>query len=118
MPCRYQKNTGRRQCIFLLLLIIFGLIVVLIFKPRRHHSASAPEPGPASSTLPSSASAGSDGLVETQTMTTGPGARSVDVDAVMLDTTLAAASTPTLAPRMRRARRGTRGRGKEVYVYR
>ncbi|KAJ7925317.1 syntaxin-like t-SNARE protein TLG2 [Mycena leptocephala] len=26
----YQKNTGRRQCIFLLLLIIFGLIVVLI----------------------------------------------------------------------------------------
>ncbi|KAJ7072311.1 syntaxin-like t-SNARE protein TLG2 [Mycena amicta] len=31
----YQKNTGRRQLIFLLLLIIFGLIVVLIFKPKR-----------------------------------------------------------------------------------
>lgn len=35
---RYQKNTGRRSCIFLLLLIIFGLIIVLIFKPRRHPS--------------------------------------------------------------------------------
>jgi len=33
---RYQKNTGRRSCIFLLLLIIFGLIMVLIFKPKRH----------------------------------------------------------------------------------
>lgn len=33
---KYQKNTGRRKCIFLLILIIFGLIVVLIFKPRRH----------------------------------------------------------------------------------
>ncbi|KAH9485390.1 t-SNARE affecting a late Golgi compartment protein 2 [Psilocybe cubensis] len=32
---RYQKNTGRRKCIFLLLLIIFGLIIVLIFKPKR-----------------------------------------------------------------------------------
>ncbi|TFK44709.1 t-SNARE [Crucibulum laeve] len=31
----YQKNTGRRKCIFLLLLIIFGLILVLVFKPRR-----------------------------------------------------------------------------------
>ncbi|KAI0081213.1 t-SNARE [Panus rudis PR-1116 ss-1] len=41
---RYQKNTGRRQCIFLLLLIIFGLILVLIFKPRRHNASSAPEP--------------------------------------------------------------------------
>lgn len=36
---RYQKNTGRRKIIFLLLLIIFGLIIVLIFKPRRHRSA-------------------------------------------------------------------------------
>ncbi|KAH9998525.1 t-SNARE, partial [Russula compacta] len=41
---RYQKNTGRRKCIFLLLLIIFGLVVVLIFKPRRHSSATAPMP--------------------------------------------------------------------------
>ncbi|KAH9040786.1 t-SNARE [Lactarius pseudohatsudake] len=39
---RYQKNTGRRKCIFLLLLIIFGLIVVLIFKPRRHSPAVTP----------------------------------------------------------------------------
>ncbi|KAJ3556903.1 hypothetical protein NM688_g1765 [Phlebia brevispora] len=47
---RYQKNTGRRKCIFLLLLIIFGLILVLIFKPRRH-SRSEPSP-PISSTSP------------------------------------------------------------------
>ncbi|KAL6310328.1 t-SNARE [Sparassis latifolia] len=40
---KYQKNTGRRSCIFLLLLIIFGLIVVLIFKPRRH---VGPSPSP------------------------------------------------------------------------
>ncbi|KAF8885419.1 t-SNARE [Mucidula mucida] len=32
---RYQKNTGRRKCIFLLVLIIFGLIIVIVFKPRR-----------------------------------------------------------------------------------
>ncbi|KAF7321302.1 t-SNARE coiled-coil-like proteiny domain-containing protein [Mycena kentingensis (nom. inval.)] len=31
----YQKNTGRRQLIFLLILVIFGLIVVLILKPKR-----------------------------------------------------------------------------------
>ncbi|KAI0745373.1 t-SNARE [Earliella scabrosa] len=41
---KYQKNTGRRQCIFLLLLIIFGLIIALIFKPRRHHAVPAPPP--------------------------------------------------------------------------
>ncbi|KDR75888.1 hypothetical protein GALMADRAFT_248636 [Galerina marginata CBS 339.88] len=39
---RYQKNTGKRKCIFLLLLIIFGLVVVLIFKPKKH----APHPLP------------------------------------------------------------------------
>ncbi|KAF9012330.1 t-SNARE [Cyathus striatus] len=43
----YQKNTGRRKCIFLLLLIIFGLIVVLIFKPRRRNSQPTyPDPQP------------------------------------------------------------------------
>ncbi|KZT71032.1 t-SNARE, partial [Daedalea quercina L-15889] len=47
---RYQKNTGRRACIFLLLLIIFGLIIVLIFKPRRHAS-SAPSPPSGSADL-------------------------------------------------------------------
>ncbi|KAF8503069.1 t-SNARE [Gautieria morchelliformis] len=35
---RYQKNTGRRQCMFLLVLIILGLVLVLIFKPRRQGS--------------------------------------------------------------------------------
>jgi syntaxin 16 len=35
----YQKRTGRRKCIFLLLLVIFGLVLVLIFKPRRTHGA-------------------------------------------------------------------------------
>jgi len=40
---RYQKNTGRRKCIFLLLLIIFGLILVLVFKPRRHDTVDTGE---------------------------------------------------------------------------
>ncbi|KAJ7287516.1 syntaxin-like t-SNARE protein TLG2 [Mycena rebaudengoi] len=40
----YQKNTGRRQCIFLLLLVIFGLIVVLIFKPKRHSTSPSLPP--------------------------------------------------------------------------
>jgi len=40
---RYQKNTGRRSCIFLLILIIFGLVIVLVFKPRRH-PISPPSP--------------------------------------------------------------------------
>ncbi|PVF99433.1 t-SNARE [Serendipita vermifera] len=31
----YQRNTGRRQCIFFLVLLIFATLVVLIFKPRR-----------------------------------------------------------------------------------
>ncbi|TXT10615.1 hypothetical protein VHUM_02120 [Vanrija humicola] len=38
---RYQSNTGRRRCILLLILIIVGLVIVLIYKPRRH---AAPEP--------------------------------------------------------------------------
>ncbi|KAF8135718.1 t-SNARE [Boletus edulis] len=45
-----SENTGRRKIIFLLLLIIFGLILVLIFKPRRHPSSIAipsnPMPSP------------------------------------------------------------------------
>ncbi|PFH51488.1 hypothetical protein AMATHDRAFT_142393 [Amanita thiersii Skay4041] len=43
---RYQRNTGRRQCIFLLSLIIFGLIIVLIFKPRRHVTLPPPQSPP------------------------------------------------------------------------
>lgn len=39
---RYQKNTGRRKIIFLLLLIIFGLIMILIFKPRRSSTSGSP----------------------------------------------------------------------------
>lgn len=39
---RYQRNTGRRSCIFLLILLIVGTILVIIFKPRRAHSASPP----------------------------------------------------------------------------
>jgi len=46
---KYQKSTGRRQCIFLLVLIILGLILVLIFKPRRHSVPSSPTPSPSSS---------------------------------------------------------------------
>jgi len=54
---KYQKNTGRRKCIFLLLLIIFGLIITLIFKPRRSRGTSVHLPGsPAGSAVASSAS--------------------------------------------------------------
>ncbi|KAJ7462326.1 syntaxin-like t-SNARE protein TLG2 [Mycena galericulata] len=42
----YQKNTGRRQCIFLLLLIIFGLVVVLILKPKRRGDRPSPPTDP------------------------------------------------------------------------
>jgi syntaxin 16 len=31
---RYQANTGRRKCILFLILLIVGLIIVLIYKPR------------------------------------------------------------------------------------
>lgn len=46
---RYQKNTGRRRCILLLVLIIFGLIIVLIYKPRGRSkplSEGIPSPSP------------------------------------------------------------------------
>jgi len=46
---RYQKNTGKRKCIFLLMLIIFGLVVVLIFKPRGHHQPLSPSSRPLAS---------------------------------------------------------------------
>ncbi|KIJ18901.1 hypothetical protein PAXINDRAFT_69808 [Paxillus involutus ATCC 200175] len=47
---RYQKNTGRRKIIFLLLLIIFGLIMVLIFKPRRPSASTITSSNPSPST--------------------------------------------------------------------
>ncbi|EJD42717.1 t-SNARE [Auricularia subglabra TFB-10046 SS5] len=48
---RYQRNTGRRSCIFLLILLIVGTILVIIFKPRRPHSVPAVPPPVASSAL-------------------------------------------------------------------
>jgi len=59
---RYQKNTGRRSCIFLLLLIIFGLIIVLIFKPRRHPPSSVTPQPPLSGDVPGGTAA--DGLAD------------------------------------------------------
>ncbi|KAL5485236.1 TLG2 [Sanghuangporus weigelae] len=56
----YQRNTGRRKCILLLLLICFGLVVVLIFKPKRHAARTAPAPSPASTSADSKT--GTDGL--------------------------------------------------------
>ncbi|KIK99339.1 hypothetical protein PAXRUDRAFT_822896 [Paxillus rubicundulus Ve08.2h10] len=47
---RYQKNTGRRKIIFLLLLIIFGLIIVLIFKPRWRSASTIVPSNPSPST--------------------------------------------------------------------
>ncbi|KJA19911.1 hypothetical protein HYPSUDRAFT_1093802 [Hypholoma sublateritium FD-334 SS-4] len=47
----YQKNTGRRKCIFLLLLIIVGLILVLVFKPKRHAAPPLP-PVPSETAAP------------------------------------------------------------------
>ncbi|KAJ8497168.1 hypothetical protein ONZ51_g707 [Trametes cubensis] len=97
---KYQKNTGRRQCIFLLLLIIFGLILVLIFKPRRHRSSAAAEPsgedsgtssaasGPTATTpVPAAATGGMASGEEASSLLTNEGARDAmvheTVDAVL-----------------------------------
>ncbi|WVQ75741.1 hypothetical protein IAR50_005372 [Cryptococcus sp. DSM 104548] len=40
---KYQARTGRRKCIFFLILCIFALILILIYKP---HSASSSAPTP------------------------------------------------------------------------
>jgi len=37
---RYQRRTGRRKCICFLVLVIVGLIIVLIYKPRGHSNSS------------------------------------------------------------------------------
>lgn len=50
---RYQANTGRRKCMLLLVLLIAGMIIVLIYKPR----SSSSIPGPSSPTLSSPISA-------------------------------------------------------------
>lgn len=39
---RYQANTGRRKCILFLILIIVGLIIVLIYKPRGRETVVVP----------------------------------------------------------------------------
>ncbi|RPD78360.1 snare-domain-containing protein, partial [Lentinus tigrinus ALCF2SS1-7] len=110
---RYQKNTGRRQCIFLLLLIIFGLIIVLIFKPRRHHSAPPPPSGDQEQGQAPVASV-EETQRQTQTMALADaGLRSVGLDTLTLDVM----ATPTPVPRMRRVRLRERTRGREMHLY-
>jgi len=43
----YQHSTSRRSCIFLLILLILGVILILIFKPR-HRGGSPPTTSPVS----------------------------------------------------------------------
>jgi len=40
----YQRRTGRRKCICFLLLVIVGLVIVLIYKPRGHTSKTETSP--------------------------------------------------------------------------
>ena len=40
---RYQSNAGRRKCILFLILLIVGLVIVLVYKPRSS-SVTTPEP--------------------------------------------------------------------------
>ncbi|ODQ64269.1 t-SNARE [Nadsonia fulvescens var. elongata DSM 6958] len=42
----YQKRTQKCKVIFLLTLVIFGLIIVLIVKPKHHNFSSEPAPAP------------------------------------------------------------------------
>jgi hypothetical protein len=43
LTCRYQSNAGRRKCILFLILLIVGLVIVLVYKPRSS-SMTTPEP--------------------------------------------------------------------------
>ncbi|KAK4684161.1 syntaxin 16, partial [Tremellales sp. Uapishka_1] len=52
---KYQNRSGRRKCILLLILMIVGLIIVLIYKPRSRDDLS-PDPSPSSSAFSSAAS--------------------------------------------------------------
>ncbi|CED83255.1 SNARE protein TLG2/Syntaxin 16 [Phaffia rhodozyma] len=48
---RYQSQTGRRKCILFLLLMIFAVVIVIIYKPRSHSIRSSPtQPTPPSQT--------------------------------------------------------------------
>jgi syntaxin 16 len=40
----YQRRTGRRKCICFLILVIVGLVIVLIYKPRGHASRTVGTP--------------------------------------------------------------------------
>ncbi|ODN79301.1 hypothetical protein L202_03313 [Cryptococcus amylolentus CBS 6039] len=51
---KYQARTGRRKCIFFLILCIFALILILIYKP---HSDSSSTPSPTAS------ASGSEGMI-------------------------------------------------------
>ncbi|KAI8599325.1 t-SNARE [Dissophora ornata] len=55
---KYQKKTRNRKIILLLMLLIAGLFIVLIFKPKRHNAPApalpAQEPAPATPVAPPS----------------------------------------------------------------
>lgn len=56
---KYQSKSGKRKCILLLVLIIVGLILVLIYKPRRSSApADAGEAAPAQTSTTSEAKGG------------------------------------------------------------
>jgi syntaxin 16 len=50
---RYQKRTGKRWIVFLLVLLIVGAIIVLVYKPRRDRSSPTAPPSPPPSPLSS-----------------------------------------------------------------
>jgi len=41
---KYQRSSGKRQVICLLVLLIIGAIIILLYKPRSHSSTPAPAP--------------------------------------------------------------------------
>lgn len=51
---KYQKRARKRQCILLLILVIIGLVIILIFKPKGRHVEPAPpaQPIPDTDRLP------------------------------------------------------------------
>ncbi|KAI1295848.1 hypothetical protein EDD11_007706 [Mortierella claussenii] len=57
---KYQKKARNRKIILLLSLIIAGLFIILIFKPK-HHNTPAPAPPPAPAPIPAGASSSTSG---------------------------------------------------------
>jgi len=43
---RYQSNAGRRKCILFLILLIVGLVIVLVYKPRSSSGGGEVTPEP------------------------------------------------------------------------